>query len=569
MDQKDFNVGNVKEVLEYANAAEGDAYAHNDNEVKRKLGEMFKTYLRATPEAYRRDDPQDSVWRTAMYGVLRSIPKEQEYELGLGSEFYHHLNWLPGATVTPDGKLSFHRSCSQHTRDILSAFHEVYPSLEHINIAEVIGSRSKREKMGKERREVYLVLVKVKTAEGERIHFLRKTKYDDQYFISESCSPEEAHRKNREYMNYTLDRCAATQKLGVEIPDHRIFEATTIVDGRQLRTGFYDREYVHGPATDKLSPDLFGDYEFASKFEGLMGRHAAHNIVLGRVLFDDGDEIVLGGRKPDRIVLADPTGSFKELEKSLEDNVDVYASHIARTMFKARLMGVPAERVAQLSQAFYSAFTDEFKSIQGGYRRDKGEYDSFFDKRFREGGREAPGELERDIRPQWKRVLERLDESNSEAIVDRMTEQTTRMFNVMNTAVSGLQSGPEIKMAADELNQFFSTHPKRVDAFAEILREDESFKQNSARERMRKIAALRVTYLAREYKTGWDELEDYALDCRRRSVDDSSAARLFEETSKDKFNGLQLTGTDARLVLETARDHRLKSQLIADGYVIV
>ena len=146
-----------------------------------------------------------------------------------------------------------------------------------------------------------------------------------------------------EYGEYWLDRRLGCRALRMNIirsvSTRRLTEVYTGTQaryqGQVIRTSYFDRQYVHGTATDKIPAEKYSQPEYARKFAQLLGEAAAPSMIVGRSLmagkkpiFDDGDEVVVEDAKglPEEIILGDHSGSFGDYLQPLE----TFANHYAR-----------------------------------------------------------------------------------------------------------------------------------------------------------------------------------------------------------------------------------------------
>lgn len=397
------------------------------------LGNRFRSAVR--PE-FRRDQPGNVEWRNAMCAALLGFEHQEvvseETLLGLSSEFFMQIQWLPGGRIE-DGELIFDpvfeataqvahdeemkRLCDDKSRDFIYNFVREYGDLEYVNIGRVIGSLSRRPPM-RGRREVYIAQVKQRKSDGEILCIIRMQKWGVREHLDEGCDLLEAMLKADDYTEYVLDRRLGCQQLGMDLPihatAHRVSERycgnQTRYHGTPIWSTYFERDYIPGIATDKLPNQQFRNGEFALAFARFMGTAAAPNIIVGRadsdhahVLFDDGDEVLLFDREgaPTELVVSDPTGAFADYTKDLREAAPSYAAPI-----NSRAKHVPDPR--EFADVYLDAFVERFSAIQQEYRNRRRAFDTLFRQRKRD---EAGSFAYR-----WERVLRRLESADAKEL---------------------------------------------------------------------------------------------------------------------------------------------------------
>ena len=139
----------------------------------RSLCDRFQS---AVPPQFHRDDLAEAEWRSRMYAALIGEQDEsiaEEALLGLGSEFFMTVQWLPGGWIK-NGRLfldsifqtaaetdnpDLHWLCDEKVRHFIDHFLNDLGDLEYVNIARVTGRLSDRPKHPG-RREVYIAEIK-------------------------------------------------------------------------------------------------------------------------------------------------------------------------------------------------------------------------------------------------------------------------------------------------------------------------------------------------------------------------------------------------------------------------
>ena len=172
--------------------------------------------------------------------------------------------------------------------------------------------------------------------------------------------------------------------------------------GVRIWTPYFERDYLHGMATDKIPPARFENEEFALRFARLLGHAAAPNIIVGRwshdghVTFNDGDEILIEDQRgmPESIVVADITGAFANFR---DDLMTIAAAH-------AKLIRQVGSRVADLHafrEIYIAALVEHYTHIRDEYHRRQKAFDSLF--------RNQPVDRAGSLAYRWEQVLQRLD----------------------------------------------------------------------------------------------------------------------------------------------------------------
>jgi hypothetical protein len=401
----------------------------------RQLSENFSGAVRLE---LREDDPQNIEWRNAMCAALLGHEEEEvvseETLLGLSSEFFMQIQWLPGGRIE-QGELIFdpifergrqaacdeemERFYDEKSRGFIYNVVREYGDLEYVNIGRVIGSLSRRRPM-QGRREVYIAEVKQRNRQKEIVSIIRMQKWGVREHLEEGEDLLEAILKCEDYTEYVLDRRLGCRQLGMNLPvrvtakriAERYFGKQTKYHGTQIWSPYLERDYIAGIATDKIPNHRFASDVFASGFARLLGRAAAPNMIVGRcdgeegsVLFDDGDEVVLENEQglPTRIIVADQTGTFADYRRELQAVAAEYAEPVNR-----RVKHLADPRM--FAGVYLGAFVERFSDIQEEYRRRKRAFDTLFRHRKRD---EAGSFAYR-----WEKVLDRLNRTDPRQLAE-------------------------------------------------------------------------------------------------------------------------------------------------------
>jgi hypothetical protein len=401
----------------------------------RMLVRKFRAAVR--PEL-QRDDPDNIEWRRRMFSALigqKDQTISEEGLLGLSSEFFMQIQWLPGGRIE-EGELIFdsifdetdgHNGCSKQAlcdekaRGFIFNFLREYGDLEYVNLGRVSKSLSHRVP-GSGRREVYIAELKQRDSAREIVLILRMQKWGVHEHLDDGKDLLAAILECDHYTDYILDRRLGCRQLGMNLPPRitarKISETycgkAARYRGTPIWSPYFQRDYIRGIATDKMPACRFASESFAMRFAHLLGRAAAANLIVGRcelnrsVVFDDGDEVVVEDPDgmPSDIIVADHTGTFVDYEPDLMRFAEEYARPV-----KCRLPMVPHPQL--FAGLYVDAVVQRLTSIQGDYRKRRRAFHSLFRHRPH-----APGTFAH----RWERVLERLDQTDPRALGDAIRE---------------------------------------------------------------------------------------------------------------------------------------------------
>ncbi len=395
--------------------------------------ELKNKFRDAVEPAFRHDDPASAEWRNRMVAALvapRNEEVAEEILLGLSPEFYMSIHWLPGARIE-HGELfldsvfeaaaaagadeEMRGLCDEKVRQFIFNFVREYGDLEYINVGRVIGSLSHRE-LARGRRDVYVAALKLRNSQREIVLIIRMMKWGAREHLDAGRPLDEAMIRSEQYMEYILDRRLGCRQLWMNLPPRitakRISEWYVRGSGRfRIWSPYFERDYVHGIATDKLPEYRFENAEYAVAFARLLGQAAAPNMIVGRcdlegkVLFDDGDEMVIEDARgmPKEIVVADHTGTFNDFLSEL----GLWAKDYARPI-RRRLRHVRAPEA--FISAYLDAFVERFLAIQDEYRQRRKAFDTVFKYQQPDAAGNFPY--------RWQKVLERLDDADPHEIAE-------------------------------------------------------------------------------------------------------------------------------------------------------
>ena len=384
----------------------------------------------AVPFHLRRDDVDNAEWRRRLYAKLvphgEDVISEEEL-LGLGSEFYMQVEWLPGGRIDR-GELildsTYNDICTItsetdsktveriRARSLLFNLVREYGDLEYVNIG-CINTRIARRPFPGGTRSVYVVEMKRRGMDEEILKIIRMQRWGIREHLDRNRPLLEAVLNSEEYTEYILDRRLACRQLGMNLPVQVVTrKISECYFGEQKRywttciwSPYFERDYVHGITTDIVPHAYFGDREFARKFAELLGKAAAPNIIVGRqshdgiVIFDNGDEVLIRDEegRPVDIMVSDHTGAFMAFESDIYE----FARAYARPVTDRRYHLADAE---EFTEVYIGSLIGRFKWIQDEYRKRRRVFDTLFaDRPRREYG---------SLAYRWERVLKRLDETD-------------------------------------------------------------------------------------------------------------------------------------------------------------
>jgi hypothetical protein len=386
---------------------------------------LRQKFCDAVPPEFRHDEINHLEWRNRMYAALIGEDEKaisEESLLGLSSEFFMQIEWLPGGRIEEGelifdpafelaeetGNLALRRLCDDKCRGFIFNFVREFGDLEYVNIGRVVGSLSHRP-MTPGRRDVYIAQVKQRGIKDEIVKIIRMQKWGIREHLDDGKRLLDAIIQSEEYTEYILDRRLGCRQLGMNLPPRttakRISERYAgprrDLQNVQIWSPYFERDYIRGMATDKIPLQKVADPAFATRLARLLGHAAAPNMIVGRcdlqgcVVFDDGDEVLIENDVglPVEIVVADQMGTFGDYRTDLEHFAAAYAEPINH---RVSLLANPDE-----CAAFYvDAFVARFSKIQLEYRKRKRAFDTLFKNRPRD---EAGSFAFR-----WECVLDRL-----------------------------------------------------------------------------------------------------------------------------------------------------------------
>ena len=393
---------------------------------------MCRRFEGAVDPAFRRDDPDDLAWRNRMYASLIGRTDDQLSEsdlLGLSSEFFMQIEWLPGARIEA-GELLFDSvedesapgdppdPADTTVRGLICNLMQELSDLECINIGRVAVSLSRRLAFAG-RREVYVAHFRQRGVAEDSLQVIRMQKWGVRERLDEGKDLLRAMIESEEYTDYIMDRRLGCRQLGMNLPPRvwtrkvaeRYAGRQESLAGVTIWSPYFQRDFIAGFATDKLPSVKLEDARYADALAALLGEAAASNTILGRcdidgqVTFDDGDEVVVedSAGTPLAIIVADHTGTFRDCQGDLLRTAPDYAEPVNR---RIGLLADPASFAGR----YVEGFLTRFRQIQAEYIARRRAFDSL----FRHRRRDPAGNLAW----RWQQVLARLEQARPEELAD-------------------------------------------------------------------------------------------------------------------------------------------------------
>ena len=413
------------------------------NEVRVKYAELKARFGEAVAPEFRVDDPRAESWRARMFSALVSQRDEtltEEVLGGLSPEFFLQVGWLPGGRFE-EGEFIFDalfdeadqhpedadlaRLCDPNAKGFIFNFIREYGDLEYVNIGRIGSSLSVRPLI-EGRRGVYIAELKVRNTPAPIVRFIRMQKWGIRERLDQGKGLLQAIIESEEYTDYVLDRRLGCRQFGMNLVPRvsmqRVSEIYTGLNpaarGQLIWAPYFERDYIHGIATDKIPSSRYANEAYALRLAQLLGKAAAVNLVVGRayekgdrVVFDDGDEVVI--ERPDglpqELVVTDHSGAFDDYQRPLLEFAKDYAKPV-----NSRLAFVSHPR--QFAEAYLASLLDEFARIQGDYRKRRRAFDTLFKHcRYDKGG---------SFSYRWECVLKRLDQTEAQLLTDAIRMHT-------------------------------------------------------------------------------------------------------------------------------------------------
>ncbi|MEG2725404.1 MAG: hypothetical protein RR982_06100 [Kiritimatiellia bacterium] len=406
----------------------------SDSDLRANYQALLQAFGEAVPTpALQKDDIANPDWRKALSAVLIHANNDTGVTAvleELSPEFFMQIEWLPGGRVM-DGELFFdpifaeadaHREdeqlrtlCDHRARAILFNYLREYSQIEYVNIGRTRRSLSGRTGQGP-RAFVYIVEIKELHKKWPQVKIIRIQRWTVASHLTSGKPLLQSIIDAEDYTDYVMDRRLGARQLGMHLPPlmmPRSFRET-VLDAQGLKhnvwTGYFERDYIFGRATDKIPETFYASPIFNLRFCQLLGQAAAPNIIVGRAtvdgnrtIFDDGDEVIVlnAFQLPERLILSEPTGSFTDYKRAYSATIADYAAALNK-----RKAWMP--NFAEAAEEFVRAFETELTRIQLMYREHRQGFSSLFCDR--------PRDANGSMAFRWECVLARLDAVNAHAL---------------------------------------------------------------------------------------------------------------------------------------------------------
>jgi hypothetical protein len=406
-------------------------------ELRARFEELRAGFRAAVHEAFRKDDFSNKAWCDRMLSTLflegNETHAEQALE-GLSPEFFLRVEWLAGgrfeegeflldsvfeeaADHQDDTRLQ--RLCDPRARGIIFNLIRDYGDLVWINVGTIPESLSLDRPQKEGRRGVYLAEFQPRSEPAPLKRFMRLQKWGVWEHLDDGKDLLRAIGESDEYTEYWQDRRLGCRQLGMNLTRRVVMRrlcetylgTNQAYRGRTIRTTYFEREYLLGMATDKITLEKCSHPAYALRLVQLLGAAAVPSMIVGRSLdhgsrpvFDDGDEVVHEGENglPVEILVSDHSGAFGEYKLPLEN----FAAHYARPI-NLRDHALPNPR--EMARAYLAAFRERFLHVQGDYRKRRRAFDTLF--------KHTAYDPNGSFAYRWECILARLARTDVDALV--------------------------------------------------------------------------------------------------------------------------------------------------------
>ncbi len=418
--------------------------------VHRQLCEEFAKAL--IDPLFKQDNTENWDWLLSMVSTISNVDKfsTEEFQMGLCEEFALKVNWLPGGRINEEGgiiKDPVYTMMDQMTPSEWRRYNDGIPQrilftyvqesflIEYANIGvlppikrnQAANRESESSDKPKPRRSVYIMQIKLRGQE-ERVYIIRVQKWDIGELLNEGKGLLESINRAENYTDYILNRRLACHLLNMKLPPSlKVRRFIEIYHGVRaefnnlvIHNAFYERDYVPGIATNRLTAKYFQNpkigADFSVSFARMLGETAAPNLIVGRStegsvkpIFDDGDEVLQLDENgmPRRIIVSEQPGTFVYYNGGLENQIADYAVPIIK-----RAHIIPNYK--QAAEAYVDGFLKSFRKIQ----RTAEQYRSTFD--------DLPDHNDGSMFQKWHCVLDRLRDANPNALAESLHDAILR-----------------------------------------------------------------------------------------------------------------------------------------------
>jgi hypothetical protein len=410
-------------------------------QLRARFDELTAQFKAAVAQDYQVDDCHNNAWCARILSTLFLEGNEAQSEeilSGLSPEFFLQVEWLPGgrfedgeflldpvfeeAAAHPENA-ELQSLCDTRAKGIIYNFIRDYGDLDYINLGRVPESLSLDRPQKEGRRGVFLVEFRARSEPAPLKRFLRLQKWGVWEHLDEGKNLLQAFQESDEYTDYWLDRRLGCRQLGMNLCRRVVMRAlaetyqgaNTRHRGATIRTTYFEREYLPGLATDKLSPERYARPGYATKLASLLGQAAAGCLITGRSFedarpaFDDGDELIREDENglPAEILVGDHSGAFTEYSLPLRAFGAAYAKPVNS---RAAL----APDLPAFARAYLTAFREQLIHIQDDYRKRRGAFDNLF--------KHCKYDSAGSFAYRWECVLHRLDQADVDAFIEMVRQ---------------------------------------------------------------------------------------------------------------------------------------------------
>lgn len=435
-------------------------------ELRAKYDSLKEHFHFAVHDAFGKDDCKNKAWAERILSTLFLEGNEAQTEQilgGLSPEFFMQVEWLPGGRFE-EGEFLFdpifdeaaghpenaelQRLCDWRAKGIIFNFIRDFGDLQYVNVGRVPEPLSLDRPKEACRRGVYIAELKSRSQEQPIKRFMRLQKWGVWEHLEEGKDLLRSIEESEDYTDYCLDRRLGCLQLGMNLTRRvvvrRLSEVYTGTNQRYrnqpIRTTYFEREYLPGIATDKLTVERYAKAGYALKLATLLGRAAATSLIVGRSMnegtrpvFDDGDEVIREDDDglPYQLLVCDHTGAFGDYKAPLE----TFASHYSMPVNKReRVLANPVE----FAETYLAALREQFIHIRDDYRKRRRAFDTLF--------KHCKYDPAGSLAVRWEFVLKRLDQANIENLVQKIRGQ----IRVLNEAKPQMPlNGQEVKLTKE------------------------------------------------------------------------------------------------------------------------
>jgi len=417
--------------------------ANDPESLLRDHARLVKRFTEATPPLLHGNDLNSRIERLELLSVL-SAPTGHSHPHhasapGVGfAESPMSVRWLPGgcfqegefvfeslfpSEATPPTDPDLVPLWDPLARGFIANFIREYGNIEHLNLGKVEIPVTARGQISG-RRGVYIAEIKVRDDHHLRTLLLRVQRWGIIERLEELGNGRNGYKKElvqailetEEYVDYTLDRRLGCLQFGMRLPARVNMRRVSEVYlghrkefyGMRFPVIYYERDYLQGTPSNQIPDRKLADTRYAEQLARILGTAAAPNMLVGRVieshtpgvpgrvLFDDGDEIIIEGpdARPSYHALVDHSAAFTDWQSP---DLLVFAKGYADPVNR-RVDKVPDP--ATFAATYLTCLLNEIRRIQSDYITRRTAFDGLF--------KHLPYSEEGSFACRWDKVLCRL-----------------------------------------------------------------------------------------------------------------------------------------------------------------